>query len=359
MVQRDPKYSVRGPVLQSYGYVDKYRQHMTTLEFEVAHGTNIIPSYGFFARVERQNTNKSRAFIYIPSTNEDENPDFHSSVETVTDFNEYICKASITTTIVSKDVEVDEGDDVWESSLSELDESHNILKTIRIIDKQSVCSTEFDGVLNGDNSIVYTLTKNKPLPDDVGLNGNVFTSFQQIKCGWYVAKEETLANTFFTYCSTENYYWPPVLEQVDEPPTSPIDLGILLGDKAGIEYTAGILIDYRIKQAYNGPTRVDIEVSFQEDSVCEDIEHMNGDSINYQGIFFNLRIPESLHGVIELNETTGDDHPTLKAAQSRNKSYHATNFIDWPDSLVGSVQVRPHKGGYVKVKKTYYKPEVI
>ena len=352
MVQRNPKYSVRGPVLESYGYVERFQQHMTTLEFECAHGTKVEPSYGYFAETRRENTNKSRLFIYIPEEDINGDPLFADVISYQSDYNEYICKACISRQIVDKSAVFLFGATVWDSKLIYLDEVHNTRETVTIIEQETVTASEYDGLLNGENEAVYSLTQTKPTE---GLVGDVFTSFKKVKCNWYVKKEETITAKGFTYKATENYYWPPVLLGT----TNPFDFGILEGDKAGVTYTAGILLDYRLQQSFNGPTEVNVLVAWTETAnltAVNSVDYMQPDSINYQGIFVNVGVPECLHDAITITESVGTNHPTLTAGQTRSKSYAATNHTLWPATIVGSVQVRPHKGGFITTTKTYTRP---
>lgn len=67
MIQRDPKYSVRGPVLQSQRYDSNLQQHVHLLDCECMHGAYARNGFGYFIEVTNErNTNKSRLQIRLP-----------------------------------------------------------------------------------------------------------------------------------------------------------------------------------------------------------------------------------------------------------------------------------------------------
>ena len=53
--------------------------------------------------------------------------------------------------------------------------------------------------------------------------------------------------------------------------------------------------------------------------------------------------------------TTGTDHPVYSYIGT-TWTFLATNYTDWPDSLVISDTQKPFRGGYLRERVTAYKP---
>lgn len=372
MVQRDPHYSVRGPVMQSFKFVNNLGQYMHVLDFEVPAGVRIPSDFGYFVEIERLNTNKGRCFITVaPEEDINGDPTFDEQESFVDNLTEFICKARIVKQLVDKDAAPLTGDTVWESNITYHDEYHNWRETTYILSSESQTSTEWDNQLNRTHEVTTTLTKTKPSTTGLiqtasGPDEYVFRNYQKIRCGWYLVREEIIGEAYgYTYCSNENYLWPAVLQEGP-------DFGELLAEKDGEDYTAGILLDYRLKEAFSGPCRVDVNVAWSPTPMdCTGVEQLIPESISYQGIFVNFRIPECLHDTFTQTErvgTTSASHPILKDNQTRVISFAATKkaivggtavtVTDWPATIIGSKVSNPYKGGYLNITKTYHSPNV-
>jgi hypothetical protein len=69
----------------------------------------------------------------------------------------------------------------------------------------------------------------------------------------------------------------------------------------------------------------------------------------------NFSIPQCLHPAITLSETVGTDHPDLAYAVT-SKTFAATNYTDWPTSIVGFANQVPYRGGFKMKVGVVYKP---
>lgn len=369
MVTRDPHYAVRGPVMQGQRFDTRLKQHMHTLMFELPHGQRIPADFGYFVEIEPKNTNKATCIISITpyETDPEGDPTFLDQVSFVDNLTEFICKAKVITQIVPKGTAPLRGTDIWNSRVEYYDEYHDIRTTEYVLEANIVTSNEWDNQLNESHPVSVTITQTEPT--SLGIVETtpgtlVFRSKQEIKCGWWAVREENMSTTgVYNYTTNENYYWPPVL-------TTDIDLGDLTATRDGVSYIAGILMDYNMKEAYSGPCRCDVTVqwSLTAPSVTG-VEQLIPESIKYQGIFVNFNIPKCLHPYLETQGETVATHPVLDTPQTRpNKAWPATkksiiggqpvDAVDWPQTIVGAKEVKPYKGGYLLITKTYHSPNV-
>jgi hypothetical protein len=375
MIQRDPNISVRGPIMQGHSFVEKFGQYMTSLSFECPHGTRLDSLFGYFVDVQPFNTNKSRCTIYFTEEVDGSgDPLFKVRQNFLENINEFICNARVDQEIVNKDAVAITGATVWESKITYFDEVHNERETTYIISQETLTTSEWDAQLNESHEVTVALTSTKPtvlglvlIPGvDPDPDVYVFRSYEKVKCGWYTVSEEVMSDGVtapgFTFVSNENYHWPAVL-------IGGLSFGILNAeDDDEVEYIAGVLIDYKLKEAFSGACKVSVVVGWSTTAASGDgVQQLIPDSVSYQGLFMNFTIPECLHDELDYTETMGT-HPVLTAPLTRDLFFSATKVatigsasatqIDWPTSLLGSVVSNPYKGGYITTSKTYYAPSV-
>ena len=68
-----------------------------------------------------------------------------------------------------------------------------------------------------------------------------------------------------------------------------------------------------------------------------------------------VTVPECLHERIVLKATTGTNHNKY-AYIGTTWDFLATNYTDWPNSIVVSDSQKSFRGGYLREKVTAYKP---
>ena len=182
-------------------------------------------------------------------------------------------------------------------------------------------------------------------------SSGVFSEVTPINTVWSVkttrkATDLGTGDDAISYQSVVNYSWPAVL------------IGI---NFFAVEHKNGYLMRYGwdilMKEAYSGPCKALITEQWTVNPVTiSGVTYMQP-----TGIFFdfpmtrNFSIPECLHGAITLNEVVGSSHPTLAPATT-NKTFAATNFTDWPNSIIAGVQQAPYRGGYRTRTTLVYKP---
>ena len=75
----------------------------------------------------------------------------------------------------------------------------------------------------------------------------------------------------------------------------------------------------------------------------------------FQTPIATVNVPPTLHDRISVTGTTGTDHPVYSYIGT-TWTFLATNYTDWPDSLVISDTQKPFRGGYLRERVTAYKP---
>ncbi len=360
---QSPWFAMRGPVLCSQMYVEKYGQMMQVIEFEVANGTyiseEVIPA-GMFVEIRNErNSNKARLVCVMAPLDEEGDPVFKTRCKLIKYPNQYICKAKECRTIIPKTdppPELDSGTDIWESTLAEYDDNHYERITTTILEYSTSEDAVYDEVFKKHIPVTRVLTQTKA--NDAGYTAATppalgsFISYEAVKCGWWLKTTERFnPGSLYTMCGVANYYWPNVLKSVPE--LAPVT-GI---DRDGQEYLQNILTFVDVKESYNGPCKASYAVSWATSlPVCPVPDQLITDTISYQGIMFNFSINDCLHMAITFTENTGSNHPTLKPGQARVKTFAATTPTDWPESVLADYDVKPYKGGYLITELTIYSP---
>ena len=186
---------------------------------------------------------------------------------------------------------------------------------------------------------------------------------RQISDNWYSVAERELiktssANLVDTYITYQNFTWPPVLSGIVVDRWTRRD-----GGADPVEYPI-----YK-RGAYSGPTRVEVKVYWKDsawtigttaagsDTELALIKPMHPEPILFQSPLASVSVPPTLHDRFIVVASTGSDHPVY-SYKGTTWVYNATNYVDWPDSLVVQDSQRPFRGGYLREKITAYIPKV-
>lgn len=186
---------------------------------------------------------------------------------------------------------------------------------------------------------------------------------RQISDNWYSVAERELiktssANLVNTYITYQNFTWPPVLSGIVVDRWTRRD-----GGADPVEYPI-----YK-RGAYSGPTRVEVKVYWKDsawtigttaagsDTELALIKPMHPEPILFQSPLASVSVPPTLHERFRVVASTGSDHPVY-SYKGTTWIYNATNYVDWPDSLVVQDSQRPFRGGYLREKITAYIPKV-
>lgn len=151
-------------------------------------------------------------------------------------------------------------------------------------------------------------------------------------------KKSTGLTDEVTYDTIENYSWPAVLQ------TLQFSEVIRKGDSG--EYTERYQYHYRLKPAYSGPCKAHITEGWSKTKPSVVLNAaMIPEAIRWDLILLRGSIPACLHPAITLYETTGTSHPIYPYTVGQ-VDIPATNYIDWPSTIVAAHRVWIADGGF-------------
>ena len=186
---------------------------------------------------------------------------------------------------------------------------------------------------------------------------------RQISDNWYAVSEKELIKTSSTnlvdsYITYQNFSWPAVLDRIVVDRWTRRD-----GGADPVEYPI-----YK-RGAYSGPTRVEVKLYWKDsewtigttaagsDTELALIKPMHPEPILFQSPIASVSVPPTLHDRFIVTASTGSGHPVY-TYKGTTWVYNATNYVDWPDSLVIQDSQRPFRGGYLREKITAFIPKV-
>ena len=185
---------------------------------------------------------------------------------------------------------------------------------------------------------------------------------RQLTDNWYaVAEREVMKSSSTTglvksYTTYQNYTWPAVVDRIKDENWSRRDGG-----------SDTIVYPIYKKGSYSGPTKVLVEIFWRVSaysvgtsktgtaSEIATINPMLPEPMVFKTPIATVSVPPTLHSQIITRATTGTDHPVYNYIGT-TWVFNATNYTDWPDSLVISDSQRPFRGGYLRERITAYKP---
>lgn len=202
---------------------------------------------------------------------------------------------------------------------------------------------------------------------------------QQISCDWYeittrqLVPPNTVSNITGTsipgipirsFGAANNYTWPAVFRVASSAPANQS-----LSNANSIIFRSLTVADGTYDQilprvefslpAYRGPTKMTVSewwvLTPLTESQLPTIDVMLPKEIVHQGANYNLRIEPTLHTTITLTDTIGTDDPRYQIGDY-SQIYPATNYTDWPTSLIADVDQVPFRGGYRVRVVTAHRP---
>ena len=181
-------------------------------------------------------------------------------------------------------------------------------------------------------------------------SGGILRTVQQLSDNWYAVTKQQVVNTVagasFGYTTSVNFSFPPVLG------------GIYfdLWEKRSGAKTYSPRVEYS-KGAYRGPCKALVSVSWShnDNTVAAVQKAMQPESIAVSTPYFNLSVRETLHGPVTISVTNGNQDETYVYTAGKY-NFNATNYEDWPDSIVVSSTVKKFRGGWLKETTTVFPP---
>lgn len=182
--------------------------------------------------------------------------------------------------------------------------------------------------------------------------GGVFSTVDALNQEYSIKttrKATTLVDGEISYDTVVNWGWPAVLTS--------IRFGVIeyRDRETGLPYFGRGVYDYEMKEGYAGPCRATITETWS--STPQAVPSIT--PLIPRGMDFDFpltrrfSVPECLHPSFTVAETVGSNHPELMPIVS-SKTFAATNYTDWPASVIASVSQTPYRGGYkMRVMRVY------
>ena len=175
---------------------------------------------------------------------------------------------------------------------------------------------------------------------------------KQLSCEWYEITSEVIvagelsdgATTIRSYSSSQNYYWPPILNYVD----------IRVWEKRNGR-TERYSRPVYTKEGYRGECKTDIVDTFHTTAPAVSAPSvMIPLPINIQNPYYSLSISPCLFAGATYSFTNGTEDPDYEYTVDQYV-FPATSPTVWP-AFVTIVNVQPFRGGYLKSTIKIYKP---
>ena len=180
---------------------------------------------------------------------------------------------------------------------------------------------------------------------------------EQLSDHWYAVTSETvIAGTFAggvvavdsaPWETTENYYWPPVLNQLEF-----LDW---VRNNGGTDIFPAIRFE---PEGYNGPCRAEVTRTWKStpftDVQVPDI--FQPTRVYYSSPFFTLNVSECLHDKVWAECDIGSGDPDYAVNSGSRRYFSATNYLTWPATMVASEEQAPFRGGFLKTKVVIDRP---
>lgn len=326
-------------------------QVMNYYQCKVVNGFNIdgasVP-FGFFVQIEPFNSSESiLTIISAPSSADFDEayiPVFNVRSTKVTNLNEYICAATITKQIVPPATAASSGENIWESTVTPIDDKHSELMVTTITSLNTVVVDEWDETLQVHVRQSKILTQTLAASSVVVAGTVTHTFYQEVRCNWWIQVIETFAAPSRSYKSNVEYYWPGVLGSITTIP--------FIRKDGGTEWYTYVKL---AKEAYRGPCIATIDESFAATTAgVGDIKIMQPLPIHVETPFVSFSVEPTLHGLIDYNINISND--IIYEDVAGNYNYVATDPVDWPATIVASWTAQPLRGGFFIRKITVTQP---
>lgn len=193
------------------------------------------------------------------------------------------------------------------------------------------------------------------------------TEGRRLSCEWYEITTRQLvppnATTNITgtsiaaipirsYGTTNDFTWPGVFR-------APVSPSTTLSNSNSVVFAAIPSADGSYDNivprvqlslpAYRGPTKMTVSEWWRSTALTQSelpaVEVMLPKEMVHVGANYNLRVEPTLHTNITFIDTIGTDDPRFSTGDY-SQAFPATNYTDWPTSLVVDVDQVPFRGGY-------------
>ncbi len=232
-----------------------------------------------------------------------------------------------------------------------------------LYETQYVCHKDesaFDFLSNPDNLDDITIEALFDAPDNAawGLQENgKFRGGARLNDDWYLLFERDTVPPWMvddgrSYDTTVDFSWPAVL--------GGITMDVWPLRSGGQEIYPRVFLS---RESYRGATRATVFQQFFKDAATGEAElglHevLNPTPLQFSCPFFSLSVGPTLHVGDSITITTGTTHPKYDYAGD-TWDFDASNYTDWPESMIASDELKPFRGGFLREQVTVYRPEFL
>ena len=183
---------------------------------------------------------------------------------------------------------------------------------------------------------------------------------QPINRYWSIVTRETPRETAAPqlvkeYYTSKAFTWPAVLPSAGS--------GALVWDgldrrmpRGSDTFIKELFYQFTLRRAWSGFCKAKVRIWWQKNApVINSIEAMEPTEINVSWPIGRIFVPACLHGPYDFDGTTGDNNPDYGPANFSMR-VDATNYTDWPESLLISSKNEPYKGGFRSEEIIIYRP---
>lgn len=183
---------------------------------------------------------------------------------------------------------------------------------------------------------------------------------QPINRYWSIVTRETPRETASPelvkeYFTSRSFTWPAVLPSAGS--------GALVWDglnrrmpRGSSTYIKELFYQFTLRRAWSGICKAKVRIWWQKNApIINSIEAMEPTEINVSWPIGRIFVPACLHKDYDFSGTTGDNNPDYGPANFSMR-VDATNYTDWPESLLVSSKSEPYKGGFRSEELIIYRP---
>lgn len=198
--------------------------------------------------------------------------------------------------------------------------------------------------LDPDSGNVFPVTQ-EVVPAGTGgtdvNSGGYYSEVQPYNADWSIRTTRKISGIESrTYTTVVHFDWPPVLLELSFTPA------LRKGTSSGT-YVERYKFFHRLRRGYSGPCKVTVTEQWQRNpfNIVSVPVQMLPEAIEWDMVMSQGQIAPCLHAAFYLYEIVGDNHPIYPYSVSQIL-FPATNYINWPVSILGKDTQYPFRGGY-------------
>tara|TARA_R100001129_G_scaffold157018_1_gene120335 strand:+ start:42 stop:1589 length:1548 start_codon:yes stop_codon:yes gene_type:complete len=187
---------------------------------------------------------------------------------------------------------------------------------------------------------------------------------KQLSDNWYALSERMVVITnsnglVAEYFTNQNMGWPAVFSNL---------YATVWNRRDGGKHT-NVYPVYK-REAYNGPTKTKVQIywrkaPFKEPDTVDDtdvntlclLKPMEPMEMEFVTPNWRVKTKPSLHDNVTVTYTNGTEDPVWNYGGYK-ATWKATNYTEWPSTIVISDSQEAFRGGYLRTKVTAYKPNI-